>query len=376
MKRTKPLCVFLAAVLVLSLCSCSTGSGDTGSSSSSGGSGSGSGGGSGSGSGGGNQSGGLPTGNFKQTGYRKIGTQTIGTTTYDVVTFGNWPQSLKTDSVTVDSTATNVNGIVCYKGDDDEWYMKFSDVNTHEEKYYKLEPIKWRVLSTNYDHDGNPSTTGKKLLLAEKILQGLPYLTYDNDRTINNVTVSPNNYEYSEIRAWLNGLKYYQKASVDGNTILEDGLFNKGFLQYAFTAEEQAEIVATNVDNSESSTNPDSNATLWNSGENQYASATTTSDKIFLLSEQEVTKTEYGFAAYDAEGTDSSRIRKVTDFADASGVNMVSSGDYAGNGIWRLRSPFFASKKHVRSVDIDGSANNISPVDDDGVGVVPALCLE
>ena len=58
--------------------------------------------------------------------------------------------------------------------------------------------------------------------------------------------------------------------------------------------------LATNVDNSARSTNPDANATQWNGGANQYASDMPTSDKIFLLSEREATKSEYGFEAWDA----------------------------------------------------------------------------
>ena len=70
----------------------------------------------GSGSGGGGSGGGsIPTGNFNQTGYKKTGTQNINGTEYDLVTFGNFPQSEKDSNVTVSTTATNVNGFICYK---------------------------------------------------------------------------------------------------------------------------------------------------------------------------------------------------------------------------------------------------------------------
>ena len=41
-----------------------------------------------------------------------------------------------------------------------------------------VEPIKWRILTNNYDHDSNSETDGKKLLLADNILTGCIY--YDS----------------------------------------------------------------------------------------------------------------------------------------------------------------------------------------------------
>ena len=301
--------------------------------------GSGGGGSSGTESGGGStgdqQGGSVPTGNFLQTGYIKTGTQNINGTEYDLVTFGNFPQSEKDSNVTVSTTATNVNGFTCYKGDDDEWYVNL------DSKYYKVEPIKWRVLTTNYDHDGNASTPGKKLLLAENILINKAY--DDNS----------NSYSDSTIRNYLTG----------------------DFLTTAFTQAEQAAIAATTVINNARSTNPDSNDKQWNNGANPYASDTPTSDKIFLLSEQEVTKADYGFAAYNVYDTGNTIIRMTTAFAKANGAYQHSTE--SSRGYWWLRSPYCNGGSFVaRSVHHSGNADRADNVYVNFIGVVPALCLK
>ena len=86
--------------------------------------------------------------------YTKVDTQTIGETTYDIVTFGSFPQSEKASTVSITSESKTVGSFTYYKGDDNEWYAELKS------KYYKVEPIKWRVLTVNYNG------TGKKLLLA------------------------------------------------------------------------------------------------------------------------------------------------------------------------------------------------------------------
>ena len=272
---------------------------------------------------------------------------------YDIVTFGLWPQTIKADSVTVDTSITEPHGAFTYcKGSDGEWYVKqaekacesgykYSDGTAAgqggtSEKWFKVEPIKWRVLATNYG--------GNKLLLAESILIGK---RYDDNK---------NNYKDSEIRAWL----------------------NNGFLQSAFTAAQQSSILATTVDNSERSTNPAAHAAYWNFGNNQYA-CDNTSDKIFLLSEKEVTTSAYGFAAYDkyvgdSIGTTSStRILVTTDFAKATGAYQDSNAGMGG--WWWLRSPYYHIGLNALYVDYHGKADSPNIVNNDRGGIAPALCV-
>lgn len=259
------------------------------------------------------------------------------------MTLGSWPQTIKADGVTVDESVTRAAGeFTYYKGSDNEWYAKLSD------KYYKVEPIEWRVLTTDFNG------TGKKLLHAAKVL-----IKKDYD-------ASNNNYQNSGIRKWLNSNANSDAAS--------DYSASGGFLKTAFNAEELAKIVGTSVDNSARSTNPDNNATQWNSGNNQYASDTSTTDKVFLLSTQEATKSAYGFDEnYTANSNGNARIRFPTDYAKASGAGQSASP--INGGSWWLRSPSFGGDNSAQYV-IDSLVNYVGCcVTGNSCGVVPALCV-
>ena len=329
--------------------------------------------------------------------YAKIGTQTINGVEYDLVTFGLWPQTIIAANVTVsDSESKTVGAFTYCKGSDGQWYVKikeracppvckYSDGTTAKEssadswKWFKVEPIKWRVLTTNYNG------TGKKLLFAESVLANSVYYDYDSvNRTVGGKTIHPNNYEHSRVRAFLNGLSYQRKASADGQQSACDDFLGKGFLQTAFTADELAIIADTSVDNGKRSTFPNANAKQWNNGENPYASDTPTTDKVFLLSLQEVTTGAYGFDedynAYKGDGThnESARIRQATDYARASGANQ--NGTEGLGGWWWQRSPFYGDDFHTRYADSNGESFYYAIVSEtnDGIGygdIVPALCV-
>ncbi len=257
------------------------------------------------------------------------------------VTFGSWPQTIMASGVTVNESESKAAGaFTYYKGSDNCWYAKlaenayrnsytYSDGTTVGQggtayKYFKVEPIKWRVLTDNY--------SGKKLLLAESVLIGK---RYDDDL---------NNYMNSEIRAWL----------------------NDGFLNAAFTSSEKEAIATTAVDNTAASTTDSGN----NIAQATSYACENTSDKIFLLSELEATTSAYGFAAYDER--DSARIRVTTDYAKASGAYQSGSmSDW-----WWLRSPYHNRSDSALLVNSVGSANDhINDVTFTYGGVVPALSI-
>lgn len=241
--------------------------------------------------------------------------------------------------------------------------------------YFKVEPIIWRVLTRSYNN------SNKYLLLSENALTGNikyydPY-TYANPtrRTINNESVELNNYMYSQIRAYLNG-KYENGDTQDKKYT------DNGFLQNAFTTSAQNLIADTTVDNSQRSTNPDNNPNYFNNGVNSFY-CDNTNDKIFLLSMQEVTKSDYGFNQ-DCTALDSSRVYPVTDYAKAH-YTLQSTGKGCR---WYLRSPYwkpntFRNSDYGDSVWapwIDGKAYSASSCYSysgfkDYNGIVPALCI-
>lgn len=314
------------------------------------------------------------------------GTTSISGTSFQLVKFGDFPQTIAEDGITY-SESTVYNG--WYLGSDGYFYEKVQEdgyVNYYKYSndvsvatinilspnylYFKVEPIEWRVLTSDYN------STGKKLLLAEKILTAnVPYYGTSgstSSRTLNDTTIYANNYKYSNIRAYLNGTKnQYVTDGGTSNTYTVDWS-EKGFLQKAFTTSAQALIPTTTVDNSAASTNPDGNSTKWNSGENSYACADT-SDKIFLLSEQEVTTSAYGFTEYDSDGEGNSRIRETTDYAKA---NRAFQDTTSGcGGYWWVRSPYFKYSSHARHVYPIGDARNCYFVEGGHIGVCPALSI-
>ena len=108
--------------------------------------------------------------------------------------------------------------------------------------------------------------------------------------------------------------------------------------------------------------------------ENPYA-CDKTKDKIFLLSQQEATNSEYGFGAYSEK--DSARIRVTTDYAKATGAHqgyfLADDGWW-----WWLRSPNCDSVHGARVIIDDGSADYDEDRDDVIIcrwGVVPALSI-
>ena len=289
--------------------------------------------------------------------------------------FGVFPKTVlpETRTVTVDETVSvSMGANTYYPGSDGNYYAKvkenccvssgytYTDGTTVKQsgadsyRYFKVEPVKWKVLTTNYN--------GKALLLAEDILTANVsyYEDYQNNRTIDGKTVYPNNYKHSQIRAYLNGLSY------QGQTSEVTTWSGNGFLQTAFTATAQSKIAKTEVDNRKETT-----------GYSEYTYAAdcaceNTTDKIFLLSESEVINTAYGFAAYDSSGQGNARIRVTTDFAKANRAYQSTTAGIGGD--WRLRSPS-SDSSYARIVNVDGYAGNDGSVYDKPCGVVPALSI-
>ncbi len=158
-------------------------------------------------------------------------------------------------------------------------------------------PIEWIVLDVQ---------DGKALLLSRYGLDDQPY-------TVEELAVENYTWEKSTMRAWL----------------------NNDFLQRAFSAQEQAAIVTTTVDNSTSQAYPD-----W-----EVPSQNNTEDKVFLLSYAEANK----YLGVTKEKNDNANAQAIlTDYAVAIGTyNVVVDG--SAMGCWYLRSPG-TSKYHISVV--------------------------
>jgi hypothetical protein len=144
----------------------------------------------------------------------------------EYVFFGEWHQALKATDVTVGEHPDEITGH--YMGSDGFYYArvspsttyshytsyKFDDGTAVEEGrtyYFKVEPIKWRILEI---------VEGKALLLSETILD---YTTYNKG--------GGNDYTSSGVRAWLKGdfhssaFKATQKAIIHVREDIGDTVF-------------------------------------------------------------------------------------------------------------------------------------------------------
>ena len=241
------------------------------------------------------------------------------------VTFGSYPQSKVTDGALI--SALNANASAWTSSND----KLYADVENNGELYrgvkakasdsaswFKYEPISWTILEEK---------DGKAFLLCDMIIDAK---AYDNDS---------NNYEKSDIRAWLNA----------------------EFINTAFN-ELQREVIATTlVDNNDNVINDYSNGNKFFCED--------TEDKIFLIAKGEVKNSAYGFSS----NTD--RKMTVTEYAKANGVYA----DASNGGWWWMRTPCYDSTKSDRSdlahnLKVDGSIWNTKVSTATG-GVVPAMWI-
>ena len=414
----------------------------------------------------------LSSNTFVGTPYTVLPAGTNGTAGRDwtYVLFGDWPQTIKAEWVTVDESQRVVVGAHTYfKGSDGYWYVKcvengssgyqgnggfrYSDgtkvsLTGKTSKYFKVEPIKWRVVTTNYNG------SGKKLLLAENALTAMNFYDHSFDDTDwgvrdNMISFYPeksfrkldngdfihhNNYEYSRVRAFLNGTSYWGYDSYHGTFNTNEEFVSRGFLQTAFTPELQAQIAVTHVDNGFESTGEEvpyadvdisrddrrpaddvANASLlFDKYLYDFDTGTKTKkwcgflcddtdDKVFLLSAAEAVRSDYGFKEIaprvnqsnvmslfwsgvdytweDLMTTYKELIREMTDFAKANGVSHY---EQEGVTSWTLRTPVYcpyygsygiAFDQTACAVDVFGGIEDVA-VHEKGSGIVPALCIK
>ena len=257
------------------------------------------------------------------------------------ILFGEYPQTVKAEAVAITETI-DYRGY--YLGSDGAYYAKvtanprgsgytFTTGTTIEQGtvyYFKVEPIKWRILD-----EGDGTAT----ILCEMIIDARRFDDGSND------------YADSEIRAWL----------------------NENFYETAFNKLESMIINTVRVDNGVKSTMP--YGETLNDGVNAYACADTY-DKVWLMSEEEITRS-WKFVNYaSCDTSDAQRRKKTTDYAKANYAwTHTTIPTYYGNGEWWLRSPHYGDSYIPRYVSAGGNAYgaDIDRVDYSHRGVVPAL---
>lgn len=163
--------------------------------------------------------------------------------------------------------------------------------------WFKYEPLNWRVLD---------SDTG--LALCENIIDSQAYNNYvikANEKSWGDAsqTYYASNYSKSSLREWL----------------------TNDFYNTAFSETEQNCMLMYDCDNSCS----------WDTSYNSQD----TSDKVFLLSYDEMINSEYGFNS-SATNYDAERRKQGTDYAKCQGLWVINSPiEYIGNSFWWLRTP-------------------------------------
>ena len=240
--------------------------------------------------------------------------------------FGRYPQTKVVDTLTIDNIKkeykTNELGYIEYNGNE---YKEYNG------SYYLVEPIKWKILGKN---------NNSYKLVSDLILdQGTFYADYRFYRDLNNEIIYHNNYEYSNIRTWLNGY--------NGSSYNVEDYTGKGFIDIAFTEKERKLINETLVDNS-----------IYNSLTKKFV-CNDTLDKIYLLSYEEVMEKYFK--------TNDERKTKITDYA----IARKAYGE-EGYGCFLLRTPSDRYPSFVLCVDYEGTVD-ICAFKSLDIGVRPML---
>ncbi len=209
----------------------------------------------------------------------------------------------------------------------DETFQYGNGYITSNVYWFKYEPIKWRILTEG---------SGKALILCEMLIDSQEYYNSRSLSTIDGNTVYSNNYEHSNIRAWLN-----------------DNFYNTAFNDL------QKQIVQlTTVNNSASTTGNPSNPYVCNN----------TDDYIFLLSYTEVRNETFGFHITNT-GYCAAWRKEITDYALCQGGR-----DYCW---WLLRSPSPAGNGYyVHHVTKPGYNDYTTYSTATWLGICPALWIE
>ena len=185
------------------------------------------------------------------------------------------------------------DGVVnCVEGAQQSYifYGSYEQTSSGNNSFNK-DPIKWRVLQ---------NANGQLFVLSDQILD---FRKYETNRNVTSIT-----WAQSNIRSWLNGNTDYK------------------FLHDAFCDLEKQAIEDTNVVNQD-------NPLHGTNGGND------TTDKIFLLSIDDILNTEYGFSGTLAAGTAQTRVATDTAYTAYKSATQTVGIHEGTSDFWWLRSP-------------------------------------
>lgn len=254
-----------------------------------------------------------------------------------------------------------------FPSDEGFTYQYANGYRTYVVYWFKYEPIIWQILSEDEE-------SGSAFVVSETVIDARHFYRettssassrsaierYDDEYyagkgETTTKSVYANDYKFSDIRAWL----------------------NENFYLTAFNSSEQSIIRTTEVSNDLAST-VDYDGMLEELTDSSRENST---DKVFLLSEYEITDPQYGFASYITH--DEKRRKKPSDYAEAQGVYSYNEDFYNyqienidGCAIWALRSPYNGYSDDANyglCIEYTGLAYYTNNVNNTASGVLPAM---
>ena len=271
----------------------------------------------------------------------------------DFILFGYYPQTIAEEGVVDENAVQQSNGY--YLGNDGEYYAQvvaipynsnyiFSDetaIVSGETYYFKVEPIKWRILDDAY---GDGTALIVSYIIINSMAYQSKYVEADDGRyyvTGYEGSIFANNYEHSEVRKWL----------------IND------FYDTAFTGTQQSLINTTEVVNTDNSF--DASLGFHN---DEYL-CENTFDKIFLLSLANIHNANYGY--FEDTSYDANKAIIASDYAKVVGAYIYRESTTIGSA-W-LRSP---SDYDLDVITADVGSWGTYSIDDSSIGVLPALQIQ
>ena len=266
--------------------------------------------------------------------------------TWDKIAFGSYPQTEILEKGDTQS-GIKVDPDLFHKLQKAEWDGDELDLNGKryrriDNRYFRFDPIVWKVLEVSED---------SALLLSTQALDCMPYYNRLEDV----------NWDRSDVRSWLNGL-----GAEDNLSEKDYSGAGESFLSSAFSEEERLSILESDVQNSDNhyfgtSCGPD------------------TEDQVFLLSEDEIFSSpaaaDYGFQNSDAVADLAKRFHP-TAYAMCRGAWQSDLDESAGNTFWILRSNGYTDSNVVYVGETGYIFNRGIPVTCQDAGLIPAIRID